>query len=137
MENEDIEQYVQGLQSEAEDLRSKNAQLSQGIAYSSLGQKEELNLIEFQLDTAELINRLEHFLRGEYISLDDQGNEIWVKPDPQKDKDLISKCGWSPYNGKTIHGKPVMTFLRGQLISIEGEINASPGVGKFIKRCTD
>ena len=35
---------------------------------------------------------------------------------------IESKCGWTPYNGVTVTGWPVGTFVRGHLAMWEGEI---------------
>lgn len=42
--------------------------------------------------------------------------------DTQREKtisraDVLSKCGWSPYEGFSLRGWPVMTFVRGQSVS--------------------
>lgn len=45
---------------------------------------------------------------------------------------LKSKAGWSPYEGETITGWPVMTYVRGTLAAEEGEL-ASPAQGRPVK----
>lgn len=39
---------------------------------------------------------------------------------------LASKCGWSPFEGMTVKGWPVMTVIRGQTIMRDGELLARP-----------
>lgn len=39
-----------------------------------------------------------------------------------EDKDVKSKCGWSPYSGGVYQGWPVMTFVNGFLVYKEGEV---------------
>jgi len=39
-----------------------------------------------------------------------------------KNQDMKSKCGWTPYDGKTIHGTIVATYLRGKKIVDKGEL---------------
>lgn len=85
MEENEIE-FMQSLEVEAKELRAKNTNLNTALASSSYQNQGQNNLIEFQLETADLLTRLEHFLKGEYISTDDQGNEFWLK---QEDKSLI------------------------------------------------
>jgi len=34
-------------------------------------------------------------------------------------EDLLTKCGWSPYNGMMYKGWPIMTFVNG----VVGELN--------------
>jgi dihydropyrimidinase len=38
------------------------------------------------------------------------------------------------WEGKKLHGYPVKTFLRGQLVYEDGEFVGAPGMGEFIKR---
>jgi allantoinase len=56
--------------------------------------------------------------------------------DPNKEEkitsDMIeSKCGWSLYEGMTLKGAPVMTFIRGVEANNEGNVTVKPGHGKF------
>jgi len=39
-----------------------------------------------------------------------------------KKEDLFSKCGWSAYEGMELVGRPIATFLRGQLVYKDGTI---------------
>lgn len=77
---------LEELQIEQQEATKLNTQVNTAQAISSFQGGEGSNLIEYQLDPGELLNRLEHFLRGEYIRMDDDGNEYWTKQD---DKELI------------------------------------------------
>jgi len=48
---------------------------------------------------------------------------------------LLSKCGWSPYEGWTLRGKILGTFVRGEQVYWDGEIIVKPGYGERIQRC--
>jgi len=39
-----------------------------------------------------------------------------------ENKDVQSKCGWSPYSGGLYRGWPIMTFVNGELVFKNGEI---------------
>lgn len=39
-------------------------------------------------------------------------------------KDVLSKCGWTPYEGMTLHGWPVTTVLGGDVVYDHGEFPA-------------
>ena len=41
--------------------------------------------------------------------------------------DIVSKCGWSPYEGMTLRGWPIQTYLRGKLIYDNGEFYHAEG----------
>lgn len=40
-----------------------------------------------------------------------------------KNTDVISKCGWTPYNGLTLKGWPVMTIVNGNIVYDNGRIH--------------
>ncbi len=72
--------FLKPFQEELEDLKSKNTQLNTALSSSSYQGQEDANLIQYQVDTGEMLSKIEHFLRGEYISMDNIGNEIWIRP---------------------------------------------------------
>ncbi len=47
---------------------------------------------------------------------------------------VVSKGGWTMYDGKTLKGAPLMTFLRGKLVYREGDIMGEAGGGSFVTR---
>jgi dihydroorotase len=46
------------------------------------------------------------------------------------DADVLSKCGWTPYAGRSVQGVPVYTFLRGEAILDDGTLALREGYGK-------
>ena len=42
-----------------------------------------------------------------------------------------SKCGWTAFEGREVHGVPTMTILRGRVIVENNEVFAEPGSGRF------
>jgi dihydroorotase (multifunctional complex type) len=44
---------------------------------------------------------------------------------------MFSKCGWTIYEGMTMKGAPVMTFVRGVQVFNENRMTVKPGHGKF------
>jgi len=46
--------------------------------------------------------------------------------------DLLSKAGWSPFEGRTLAGRAVATYLRGQLVADERGSLAAPGAGRWL-----
>jgi len=49
---------------------------------------------------------------------------------------FFSKAKYSPFDGWKVKGKPLKTFVNGQLVYDEGEIVAKPGTGQIV-RCMD
>jgi len=51
-----------------------------------------------------------------------------------RNEDMISECGWTPYDGYEVQGAPVHSFVRGVRVLEDGEVVTKPGQGKFIPR---
>lgn len=51
-----------------------------------------------------------------------------------KQSDIKAKCQWSPYVGKVFSGWPVMTVVRGEVVSKDGVITGKLGHGKYVAR---
>jgi allantoinase len=45
---------------------------------------------------------------------------------------LITPAGWSPYTGRTVHGRVIATFSRGEQIWDGDRVLAGPGRGRFV-----
>ncbi len=84
------------LQTEADELRQKNTQLNHAVSSATYQGQDDANLIQYQIDTGEMLGKIEHFLRGEYVAVDDDGNEFWAKPK----KILMDKDGKPILNSK-------------------------------------
>lgn len=48
------------------------------------------------------------------------------------DASVVSKAGWTPYAGRRVRGRAVMTFSRGRLVAREGRPVGEPGWGRFL-----
>lgn len=58
-------------------------------------------------------------------------------PDTEVDVSVSSlheDVDWTLYEGMTIHGWPIVTLSRGQIIVQDGHFHAEPGRGRFIRR---
>lgn len=49
-----------------------------------------------------------------------------------RNEDVVSKVGWTPYEGRTVKGLPIKTFVRGKLVAENGKPVGKPGWGKFL-----
>ena len=36
---------------------------------------------------------------------------------------IVSKCGWTPYDGMKVKGWPIMTIIRGNIVMREDELS--------------
>jgi dihydroorotase len=60
---------------------------------------------------------------------------VMVNLDAQRvirDEDVQSKCGWTPFTGRIVHGVPVHTVVRGTFVMRDGEIVGQPGIGRQV-----
>ncbi len=46
---------------------------------------------------------------------------------------VLSKCGYTCFEGREVQGFPVMTIVRGNIVMQDGEILAKPGFGEFVR----
>mgnify|MGYP002761178438 CR=1 FL=1 len=49
-----------------------------------------------------------------------------------RDEDVVSKCGWTPYDGMTVQGVPEATYVRGEPVVKDREVVGEPGYGEFV-----
>lgn len=45
---------------------------------------------------------------------------------------LVSKGGWTMYDGRTLKGAPVMTLVRGRVVYEEGRVTGEAGWGRYV-----
>ena len=50
--------------------------------------------------------------------------------------EVISKAGYSGYEGQTLKGLPVLTTVRGRIVARDGVVTAEPGYGQFVTPVT-
>ena len=65
------------------------------------------------------------------------GDFILVDPGRKqtiKNRDIVSKCGWSPFDGFETVGLVLETYLRVNLVAKDGKPTGQPGYGHFIPR---
>ena len=46
--------------------------------------------------------------------------------------EVLSKCGYSPYEGQTLRGLPIVTTVRGRVVARDGAVTVEPGYGRFV-----
>ena len=49
-------------------------------------------------------------------------------------QNVISKCKWTPYDGRTLKGVPEIVMVRGQIVAENGKVVGKPGFGQYIPR---
>ena len=66
------------------------------------------------------------------------GNNTWIEVDEKEEyiidnKNLLTKCGWSPFAGKKVKGRVKKVFIRGKKVFENGKLLVKQGFGKVIK----
>lgn len=49
-------------------------------------------------------------------------------------EELLTACGWSPYEGYEVKGMPVLSLIRGNIVLEDGEVVGREGLGIFTPR---
>lgn len=73
-QNFNPEEYMSNMEVENEGLRQKNLELSGALTSQGFAPEEEQNLIQYQLETDKILERIEHFLRGDAIKFNEKGS---------------------------------------------------------------
>jgi len=63
--------------------------------------------------------------------------QTWVVVDPEatytiNNETLLTKCGWTPFAGMTVHGQVKEVVLRGRTVYQDGRVLAEPGSGRLL-----
>lgn len=81
LEGFDYQKVFEETDQENKKLQAKNSELTTAIAGSSFGGgQEDETLIHYQLETEKILGRIEHFLRGDVVKIDPEGNVKYETP---------------------------------------------------------
>jgi dihydroorotase (multifunctional complex type) len=62
---------------------------------------------------------------------------VLVDPEDERvlrNADIVSKAGWTPFDGYRVRGRPVVTILRGEVVAEDGRVLPEPGYGRYTTR---
>ena len=82
--NDEVLQAAQALEQQNKDLQMKNQELSQSMVSSNFAGEGEETLIHYQLETDKILERIEHFLKGDQVTVDATGNVFYKTPKDEK-----------------------------------------------------
>lgn len=57
--------------------------------------------------------------------------DLKVRRKVSKDR-IYSKVGWSPFEGREMQGAPVLSMVRGNVVSRDGVVEGKPGSGRWV-----
>ncbi len=86
---------------------------------------------EGRLTTERLVELMHHNPRRIYglPPQPDTQVEVEMRPHTIDQKTMVSKCGWTPFDGMTVAGQVRRVMLRGQVVFEDGQLIAAPGSG--------
>jgi len=74
MENvNEVNNMLEQLDFQNKNLNQKNLELSGALSGSNFNDADEQNLIHYQLETDKILERMEHFLKGDQVKFGEQG----------------------------------------------------------------
>lgn len=92
-EEEEYEEAIESLANQNKELQNKNLGLHGVISGSQfLGQQND-NLIKYQLDTDAILERIEHFLKGDVIKVDDITGNVYYEVPEDKNEINFNRYG--------------------------------------------
>jgi len=74
---EDPNDIIDQLLRENKQLQGQNTKLSSDLSSFSAVNKDQ-NIAQYQIDDSELLEKLFHFFKGEYLGYDNEGSEVWI-----------------------------------------------------------
>jgi dihydroorotase-like cyclic amidohydrolase len=54
-----------------------------------------------------------------------------------READVLSKCGWTAWDGREVQGVPVLTMVRGRVVARDGRVAGEPGWGRLARPLPD
>jgi len=85
-DEENIEGFYEDLENENKQLKSKVTEYQAHISNTSFNREDGGNIIQWIAETDDILDKIEHFLKGDVVKTDEQGNVSFVE---QTDEDLI------------------------------------------------
>lgn len=79
-QNFDPMDYVEQMELDKQQLQNKNMELSQALTGATFNEQDEQNLILFQLETDKILERAEHYLKGDQIKFTEKGAAYFTSP---------------------------------------------------------
>lgn len=79
MGQEELREY-ELMRKELDSERIRRMSIENDFNQHGMGEQRNVNIVEFQLDLREELDRIHHLLKGDIVSIDNEGNEKWESP---------------------------------------------------------
>ena len=123
-DNLDPNEMFEQMDFQNKQLQQKNLELAGALTSSGFSEQEEQNLIHYQLETDKILERIEHFLKGDQIRFNDKG-AYFAEPTRNvlaiKKRDPESKITY--YIQELKEGKKGTEFIKEVLVKLVNKDN--------------
>lgn len=92
------EEHMSNLEMDNEQLKQKNLELAGAMTSQGFSPEEDQNLIQYQLETDKILERIEHFLKGDTIRFNEAGTYFDAPT-----KNVLAKVRKDPISGITYY----------------------------------
>ena len=91
-------------------------------------------MAEGKLNQAQLIEKLSTTPSKVFGIKTDPGTKVEVEMGDFeiKNQNLLTKCGWSPFDGRKVAGRVKATYIRGTKVFEDGKVLVKPGSGQVV-----
>lgn len=79
--------FIEALQDELKKSDNSTSQLNTALG-SATYQARDGNFLQYQLESAELLDKLENFYRGKHIGYNEEEELVWLEPEDDESKTL-------------------------------------------------
>lgn len=88
-----VQKYMEMMAQELDQERLRRMQMENQVGQvSAFSPEKEPNLVEYQLDLKEELDRIYHLLSGHFLTVNAEGSEVWIEPDDDRLK-IFSEYG--------------------------------------------
>lgn len=81
------EEYTRELENALAATQEQNQKMGGSLA-AQYAPARDGNFLQYQLESIELLDKLENFYRGKYVGLDEDNNQVWKEPEDDNSKTL-------------------------------------------------
>lgn len=92
MEEGQKDLLIDQMEQHQRQLMDKNSELSAAISMSNFGNAKEGNVIQYQLESDDILDKIEHFFRGDIIKTNEDGDTYYA-PQTNSDLQLLNEYG--------------------------------------------
>ena len=83
--NDELTNFIQGKELEVANERMRRMRMENEIGeISDYKSRDEVNLVKYQLEMTDELETIFHIFQGQYLGVDEKGNQVWRNPDDDR-----------------------------------------------------